>query len=72
MFARWLEKTRQKSEDQKRLIAFGMSFAITAVIFAGWLFFIVNTRIQSPENIAAESTASPIQAAKSFFKNIVE
>lgn len=72
MFARWLEKTRQKSDEQKRVIALAISFIITGSIFAGWLFFVVQSRTETPATIAAESTASPIQAFKNIFKNLVE
>ncbi len=72
MFTRWLVKTRQKSDEQKRVIALAISFVITGFIFAGWLFFVVQSRTETPATIAAESTASPIQAFKNIFKNLVE
>ena len=72
MFARWLEKTRQKSEEQKRLIALSISFVITGIIFACWLFFVVQSRVETPATIATDATASPIQAFKNIIKNIVE
>lgn len=72
MFTRWLEKTRQKSDDQKRVIALAISFVITGFIFAGWLFFVVQSRTETPATIAAESTASPIQAFTNIFKHLVE
>ncbi len=72
MFTRWLVKTRQKSDEQKRVIALAISFVITGFIFAGWLFFVVQSRTETPATIAAESTASPSQAFKNIFKNLVE
>jgi hypothetical protein len=72
MFTRWLEKTRQKSDDQKRVIALSISFVITSFIFAVWLFSFMQTNVDSIEKEAVESTASPIQAFKNIFKNLVE
>ena len=72
MLSRWLEKTRQKSDEEKRFVALSISFVITAFIFAGWLFFITSTHSDNKENIASRSTASPIQSVKNLFKNLVE
>jgi hypothetical protein len=54
---KWLKKVRQKSEDEQRMLAFSISFFVTAFIVVIWLLTIFGT-IKTPE-ISAPNFALP-------------
>jgi hypothetical protein len=44
---KWLNKVRQKSEDEQRAVAFSISLCLTLFIFVVWILTIFGT-IQTP------------------------
>jgi hypothetical protein len=74
---KWLEKNRQKSEEEKKVVALATSLGITAFIVLIWVLTLVGT-IQAPEismpsididsNDISENTANVVESVSDFFK----
>lgn len=65
----WLEKIREKSDQQKKVISFCVSFCVTAIIFSVWLINFMSTDSATiAEKVNTRNTASPITALKEFVK----
>jgi hypothetical protein len=55
-FDKWLENNREKSEDEKRGVAFFWAFSITAFIFVLWLFTVLSF---GNSNVAQTQSKTP-------------
>ena len=73
MFSKTISKLRAKSDDQKKMIALISSAVITGLIFAAWLFSVVDGGYLKEDQAASvESAISPFESTKKIFKEIFQ
>ena len=66
----WLEQTRNKTDAEKRILAFNISFAATLVIFSIWLVGTFYSVQSSDISTQVMKKTSPAASIGSSIKNI--
>ncbi len=73
MFTKTIAKLRAKSDDQKKMIALISSAIITGLIFAVWLFSVVEGGyLKEDQTASVESAISPFESSKKILKEIFQ
>jgi hypothetical protein len=71
----YLEKIREKSENHRRSFAFGLSMAITAVIFTVWIsvkFSVFSNDFVATKNSLQEEVITPVASFSKLTASALE